>query len=103
MCSSDLPNAFSPKSTPGVNDLWKVSYKSLVSYQCNIFNRWGTQMFSSDNPADGWDGKYRGRFVPAGVYYYVIKARGADGVDYNRAGDINIIDYSEPSEQQTQQ
>jgi len=24
-------------------------------------------------------------------------------VDYNRAGDINIIDYSEPSEQQTQQ
>ena len=99
----EIPNAFSPKSTPGVNDLWKVSYKSLVSYQCNIFNRWGTQMFSSDNPADGWDGKYRGRFVPAGVYYYVIKARGADGVDYNRAGDINIIDYSEPSEQQTQQ
>ena len=51
-------------------------------------------MFSSTNPTEGWDGKYRGKLVPAGVYYYVIKATGADGVKYSRSGDINIINYT---------
>ncbi len=91
----EIPNAFSPQSSPGVNDEWKVSYKSLVSYECHIFNRWGTQLFSSTDPAAGWDGKYGGKFVPAGVYYYVIQAEGADGIKYKRAGDINIVGYSE--------
>lgn len=85
------PNAFSPQSSPGVNDEWKVSYKSLVSFECHIFNRWGTEIFSFNDPSVGWDGKYKGKYVPAGVYYYVIKARGADGRDYKLSGDINII------------
>ncbi len=85
------PNAFSPESTPGVNDEWKVSYKSIISFECHIFNRWGTEMCSFTDPALGWDGKYKGKYVPAGVYYYVIKARGADGRDYKLSGDINII------------
>ncbi len=94
----DIPNAFSPGASPGVNDEWKVSYRSLVSYECHIFNRWGKQLFSSTNPAEGWDGKVRGKVVPAGVYYYVIKAKGSDGIKYDRAGDINIINYTGSSQ-----
>lgn len=85
------PNAFSPQSSPGVNDEWKVSYKSLVSFDCHIFNRWGTEICSFTDPSQGWDGKYNGKYVPSGTYYYVIKARGADGRDYKLSGDINII------------
>ncbi|MDE6207911.1 MAG: gliding motility-associated C-terminal domain-containing protein [Muribaculaceae bacterium] len=91
----EIPNAFSPGATPGVNDEWKVSYRSLVSYQCHIFNSWGKQLFSSTNPAEGWDGKVGSKVVPAGVYYYVIEAVGADGVRYKKAGDINVVGYSE--------
>lgn len=90
----DIPNAFSPEGSPGVNDLWKVSYRSLVEYECHIFNRWGKELFSSKDPSEGWDGRAGGKYVPSGVYFYVIKARGADGVEYNRSGDINIIKYS---------
>ena len=93
----DIPNAFSPNASPGVNDEWKVSYKSLISYECHIFNRWGTQLFQSNDPAAGWDGRYKGKYVPAGVYYYVIKAEGADGIKYEKAGDINIINYKDES------
>lgn len=89
----DIPNAFSPEGSPGVNDEWKVSYKSLVSYECHIFNRWGKELFASTDPAQGWDGKQGGKYVPAGVYFYVIKAMGADGRRYEKAGDINIINY----------
>ena len=90
----ECPNAFSPGASEGVNDIWKVSYKSIVSFECHIFNRWGIKMKSFTDPADGWDGKYNGKLVPSGVYYYVIKARGADGKEYNLKGDINIINYN---------
>lgn len=89
----DIPNAFSPEASPGTNDEWKVSYKSLVDYECHIFNRWGKELFSSTDPSQGWDGKHGGKYVPAGVYFYVIKATGSDGKKYNKSGDINIINY----------
>lgn len=88
------PNAFSPGATEGVNDLWKVSYKSLISFECYIFNRWGEKMAEFHDPSQGWDGRYRGKLVPAGVYYYVIKAKGSDGRKYNLSGDINILNYT---------
>lgn len=90
----ECPNAFSPGASEGVNDEWKVSYKSLISFECYIFNRWGVKVAEFSDPAQGWDGKYNGKYVPSGVYYYVIKAEGADGKKYKLNGDINIIKYS---------
>lgn len=87
------PNAFSPGASEGVNDEWRVSYRSIVSFECSIFNRNGQKMCTLTDPSMGWDGKHGGKVVPAGVYYYVIKARGADGKKYNLSGDINIVNY----------
>lgn len=87
----ECPNAFSPANQDGVNDLWKVSYKSIVSFECNIFNRWGKKLCTLTHPSQGWDGKIGNKFAPSGVYFYVIRAKGADGKNYNLSGDINII------------
>ncbi|MBO7609778.1 MAG: gliding motility-associated C-terminal domain-containing protein [Muribaculaceae bacterium] len=87
------PNVFTPGSSEGVNDVWKVSFRSIIEFHCAIFNRWGNKIIEFDDPGQGWDGTYRGKLVPAGVYYYVIKARGSDGHVYNMDGDINIIRY----------
>lgn len=89
----ECPNAFSPNDD-GVNDEWRVSYRSLIDFDCHIYNRWGQEMCHFTDPAKGWDGKYNGKTVPSGVYYYVIKATGSDGKNYKKAGDINIINYS---------
>lgn len=93
------PNAFSPGASEGVNDEWKVSYKSIVDFECHIFNRWGVKVATLTHPSQGWDGKYNGKLVPSGVYYYVIKARGADGHKYDLSGDINIIRYNQSGNQ----
>ena len=87
------PNAFSPENQDGVNDIWKVSYSSIVDFECSIFNRSGHCIVTFNDPASGWDGRYGGKFVSPGVYFYVIKARGADGKKYNLSGDINIVGY----------
>ena len=87
------PNVFSPGSTEGVNDVWKVSYKSLVEFHCWIFNRWGNLVCEFTDPGSGWDGTYHGKLVDTGVYYYVITALGSDGVKYKKRGDITIMRY----------
>ncbi|MDR1624207.1 MAG: gliding motility-associated C-terminal domain-containing protein [Tannerellaceae bacterium] len=86
-----IPNAFSPGASPGVNDEFRVAYKSLVSFKAWIFNRWGAELFRWDDPAKGWDGKKGGKYVPPGVYFYIIEARGSDGRRYKEKGSINII------------
>lgn len=88
------PNVFSPGATEGVNDEWKVSYKSIVTFECYIFNKWGQKLAEFHDPAMGWDGRHNGKPVGAGVYYYVIKATGSDGKNYNLSGDINIVGYT---------
>lgn len=87
----DVPNAFSPGMTPGVNDEFRVAYKSLVRFNAWIFNRWGQELFHWTDPARGWDGKKGGKFVPPGVYFYIIEAEGSDGKKYKKKGDINIL------------
>ena len=85
----DIPNVFSP----GVQEKWKIPYKSIVEFHCWIFNRWGTLLYEYTDPDGGWDGTYHGRQVDTGVYYYVVTATGSDGVKYKKRGDINILLY----------
>ncbi|MBO8437295.1 MAG: gliding motility-associated C-terminal domain-containing protein [Bacteroidetes bacterium] len=87
----DAPNAFSPGASPGVNDEWRVAYKSIVEFKCVIFDRWGQEVCRFEDPAMGWDGYYHGKLAPPGVYFYVIQARGSDGNEYKLKGHINII------------
>ena len=88
------PNIFSPGSTEGVNDVWKVSYKSLIEFHCWIYNRWGNLVCEFTDPGSGWDGTYHGQLVDTGVYYYVVTATGSDGVKYKKRGDITILRYT---------
>lgn len=85
-----IPNAFTPNGD-GINDVWKVSYRSLIDFECSIFDRYGNRLYHFTDPSKGWDGKYNGKVVKPGVYFYVIEAKGADGKRYKNGGDINII------------
>lgn len=87
----ECPNAFSPGASEGSNDEWKVSYKSIISFDCHIFNRWGIEVAHLTDPSQGWDGRHNGKLVKSGVFYYVIQAEGADGKQYKLSGDINVI------------
>lgn len=85
-----IPNVFSPNGD-GINDVWRVAYKSLIEFKCWIFNRHGHQIYYYEDPSGGWDGKNGSKFVNPGVYFYVIEALGADGKKYKKSGDINIL------------
>lgn len=87
-----IPNAFSPNGD-GINDEWKVGYRSLTKFECWIFDRYGKEVCHLTSADQGWDGKIGGKTAKPGVYYYVIEAQGADGKKYKKGGDINILRY----------
>lgn len=69
------PNAFSPNGDD-VNDEFLVQGKYILSYEIQIFNRWGELMYESKDMSKGWDGKYKGEICQPGLYYYRIYAKG---------------------------
>jgi gliding motility-associated-like protein len=90
----NMPNAFSPNDD-GVNDIYRAKqpdgYKSIVEFHAYIFNRWGQKLFEWTDISKGWDGTYNGSPVKDGVYFVLVKARGADGRDYNIRRDITLM------------
>lgn len=88
----EFPNAFSPNDDE-INDKYqaKEGYKSIVYFHAIILNRWGQKLYEWRDPAGGWDGKFNGTPVKEGVYYVRVKARGADGKEYDIRKDVNLI------------
>lgn len=86
-----VPNFFSPDSNSETSKEFRVTYKSLIRFRCTIFNRWGNKLYEWTDPSKGWDGKYKGKYVNPGVYFYAIDALGSEGKHYKMAGDINIL------------
>jgi gliding motility-associated-like protein len=40
--------------------------------EVDVFNRWGEPLFHSIGYNVPWDGRYAGKLVPVGTYYYTI-------------------------------
>ena len=86
----DVPNVFTPNGD-GLNDEFRVAYRSLKQFDCWVYNRWGKLVYHWSDPQRGWDGKINGRDAAPGAYFYIIRATGSDGQKYKLSGDINII------------
>lgn len=62
-----FPTAFSPNND-GLNDYFRPLGPALSKFSLVIFNRWGQQVFITDNQETGWDGTSRGRLCEPDVY-----------------------------------
>lgn len=72
-----VPNVFTPNGD-GVNDEFRVAYRSLKEFHCWVYNRWGHLVYEWTDPAKGWNGNIGGRPAAEGAYFYVIRALGTD-------------------------
>lgn len=86
-----VPNAFSPNKD-GRNDLLKsipVGIKTFKDF--TIYDRYGTIVFHSTDPANGWDGMIKNRAYNSGTFVWIAR-----GIDFNnkeviRKGSVLVI------------
>jgi gliding motility-associated-like protein len=71
-CLIKVPTAFSPNND-GKNDMLKAINADLAThFSFKIYNRYGELIFASENPLQGWDGKYNKIEVPPGTYVWQL-------------------------------
>lgn len=92
-----LPNTFTPNSD-GANELFvPIINRFIETVDFQVYNKWGNQVFESNDPLILWDGTTgNGKDLPDGTYFYtcsIIEQRVTGNVDGNvlLKGHINII------------
>jgi gliding motility-associated-like protein len=83
-----VPNAFTPDGNR-YNNTFRVSTINIVSFDIQIFNRWGNLIFESNDYQDDWNGlDMNGNPVVEGVYFYTATPAG-DKYIYRENDDEN--------------
>ncbi len=69
-----IPNSFTPNGD-GNNETFKIiSEIPCDNYTLQIFNRWGEEVFKTDDPINvEWDGNFNGQIAEEGVYVYLLR------------------------------
>ncbi|PSL47532.1 gliding motility-associated-like protein [Chitinophaga niastensis] len=85
-----IPNTFTPNND-GKNDVLLVYGYIIKDLHMAIFDQWGEKVFESNSQTTGWDGIYKGKALPSGVYIYVCHLTLTDGTKVEKKGVINLI------------
>lgn len=87
-----IPNIFSPNGD-GVNDNFKILAERPEEFnEIHLFDRWGNELYYSDDILDTWDGNYKGQPLMPGVYVYRIDYTCLEtGEQLNIYGDITVM------------
>jgi gliding motility-associated-like protein len=66
-----VPNAFSPNGD-GTNDVFRpLIFGDIRSFNFQVFNRWGQQVFQTSEPGAGWDGRLGSTIQDNDVFVWV--------------------------------
>jgi gliding motility-associated-like protein len=94
------PSAFYPDSKvpcpytefdSDCNKVFKVAADGYMTIEIYVFNRWGQQMFFTNDSKKGWDGKFQGVDSPQDVYIYQINATSYNGKKYTYSGSVTLL------------
>jgi gliding motility-associated-like protein len=83
-CEIEIPNVFTPGNGDGKNDVFFIkNLDSNPDTKVIIYNRWGNEVYSSNNYQNNWNGND----LPDGTYFYVVVVK--TGKDYK--GTVKLI------------
>jgi gliding motility-associated-like protein len=85
-----VPNAFTPG---GHNPIFQpiLLFVDHQDYYFAVYNRWGLELFSTYDINQGWDGTYNGNVVKSDVYTWILKARFANGIKFEKRGVVTLL------------
>jgi gliding motility-associated-like protein len=86
-----FPTAFSPNGD-GINEHFEFfNTIGLEDLNFVLFDRWGEIIYKTSNPADKWNGTYKGEKVITGIYTYDVTYKYINGKTGHQAGYVEII------------
>jgi len=85
-----IPDAFTPNGD-GINDIFMAKGQYVKSFEMYIFDRWGQELFHSNDINNGWDGTKGGTVCQQDIYVYKILVTDDRKKQHSYMGNINLI------------
>lgn len=90
-CGLYLPTAFSPNGD-GVNEKFGlINGINTNYYSMKIYNRYGQVIFSSSDQYKKWDGQYKNKPAPVGLYPWILTYHNKNGYPQTEKGTVMLI------------
>lgn len=87
----NIPNAFSPNGD-GMNETVKaIPIRDMDMISFEIYDRWGTLVFTGTNFSDAWDGTYLGKEQEVGSYIYIFVGIDEKNNQFKLTGTITLL------------
>jgi gliding motility-associated-like protein len=88
-----VPTAINAASSDEKNREFKpvLTFFEKDTYELSVFDRWGEEIFNSDNVYKGWNGRLKGKLVPSQQYQYSIKYKDFTGKTHKKIGTFFVI------------
>ncbi len=84
-----IPNVFSPNGDNNNDILFVLG--SIDKLEFHIYNRWGQEVFQTNDRSQGWDGTFMGQACNAGVFAYRVSGIMPDGMRVEKKGNITLV------------
>ena len=89
-----VPNVITPNGD-SKNELFEPDpekWQGINRHKIIVFNRWGEQVWESEDFPSGWDGKQNGRYVAEGTYFWVLDVYyGSQDIKQSLKGSLTIL------------
>ena len=85
-----VPDVFSPNGD-GFNDVLEIKGDLSQSFQLIIYNQWGSAIFATSDPAQGWNGQQDGKPARAGNYFYQLNVLDKSKRAFGKRGSFLLI------------
>lgn len=87
-----IPNSFTPDGDQ-LNEVFTVKGYGIQNVEMWIFDRWGKQVFYSENSSTGWNGNEMNSKnpLPLGTYVYKIRITDYKNIEKDYFGFVNLI------------
>jgi gliding motility-associated-like protein len=85
-----VPTAFTPK---GKNPTFRPvsSFITTENYVFAIYDRWGRQVFQTNDPQEAWDGTIDGQIANEGVYSWLLRYTTTGSEIIERTGNVMVL------------
>jgi len=89
-----VPNAFTPLNDDGRNEIFIPVVNGLLTsqYLFEVYDRWGTMVFSTRDPNQGWDGFYKNKVLGPGTFSWRLIYKSKDYANkVEKFGNVTIL------------
>ena len=84
-----IPNVFTPNNDGNNDNFYVEMQEGVTVLEFTVYDRWGEKVHDGLYP---WEGTYKGKPAPEGVYVYVIKLQLATNVEpIRRTGSVSLV------------